>query len=74
MPTGNVKVVAPTESTHVCGLKKIMKVEKKKKKRTLDIHLKTSKHRIGTYKKINDDMNLGNVKMVVPTESTLSVD
>ena len=56
-----------------------MKVEKKKKKkkqekRTVDIHLKTSKHRIGTNKKKNDDMTLGNVKMVVPTESTLSVD
>ena len=56
MTTGNVKMVAPTESTHVCGLKKkiIWKFKKKKKKqekRTLDIHLKTSKHRIGTYKK-----------------------
>ena len=24
MTTGNVKMVAPTESTHVCGLKKII--------------------------------------------------
>ena len=54
MTTGNVKMVAPTESTHVCAPKKIIwKLKKKKKtrKRTLDIHLKTSKHRIGTYKK-----------------------
>ena len=70
-------MVAPTESTHVCRLKRYhMKgeIKKKQEKRTLDIYLKTSKHRIGTYKKINDDMTLGNVKMVVPTESTLSVD
>ena len=52
-----------------------MKVEKKKQeKHTLDLHLKTSKHRIGTYKNKNDDMTLGIVKMVVPTESTRSVD
>ena len=52
MTTGNVKMVAPTESTHVYGLKKNhMKVGKKLVKRTLDIHLKTSKHRIDTYKK-----------------------
>ena len=55
--TVNVKMVAPSESKHVCGLKtiiwKLKKKTKKKKqeKRTLDIHLKTSKHRIGTYKK-----------------------
>ena len=54
MTTGNVKVVAPTESTHVCGLiKNHMKVKKKQQqeKRTLDIPLKTSQHRSGTYKK-----------------------
>ena len=35
MTTGNVKMVAPTESTHVCGLKKNhLKVGKKKTRKT----------------------------------------
>ena len=36
MTTGNVKMVAPTESTHVCGLKKIIwKLKKNKQENVL---------------------------------------
>ena len=76
MITGNVKMVAPTESTHVCGLKKSYESWKKNnnKKNVLLTYIWEQANIELVPIKINDDMTLGNVKMVVPTESTLSVD
>ena len=77
MTTGNVKMVAPTESTHVCGLKKNNTVSeswKKKQENVLLTYIWKQANIELVPIKINDDMTVGNVKMVVPTESTLSVD